>query len=312
MSMFDDEYDFNCPDDSEFEEIVGEGYTWAEELKLKLENALEVWIASAYVDTRAVKILKDTLADLPAGQSRELRILLDDDFHENPLAREVIINQLYTIPNVIVKIANTKGKFHPKCFVFNHGSTTGCLVGSGNLTEAAMKRNVEFGIYSDRPGDIKKCRVFFISHWDRADVAEQTDRFDYEPQKFKVGDTVRHIALGEIGCVLKAALSKEPYRYYVFFGGTEQIWCEEKEIESAMTGIIPPPSFTGLDQSLSSDDEYTRFVHTYLKNRYKVPAEAGYYTMQTSRIHEFWYQQIPLIKIITRPRPRLLIADEVG
>lgn len=286
-------------------------YAWATQLKHQLEKAVEVWIASAFVDMRAVDMLISTIKALPEGQSREIRIILDKKFHESPLAREAIINRLYSIPNVDIRLAETKGKFHPKCYVFNHGSTTGCLVGSMNLTDSAMQRNIEFGIFSERPEDIKKCRKFFLHHWRSAEKAPLTDRMDFPIQKFRRGDTVRHIASQKIGCVHEIDNSQEPIRYNIFFGTTSN-WHKEKELESAHTGIIPLPGSTNIKKIFQSNDEFRKFCFNYLNRRYLAPAETGLYTLLTSRIHEYWYQQIPLMKILSLLRPRLLIADEVG
>ncbi len=289
--------------------------SWAAELKLKLENAMEIWIASAFVDTRAVDILESALRAAPPSSSREIRILLDQEFHENPLAREVIINKLYSLPNTKIRIADTKGRFHPKCYIFNQGSYTSALVGSMNFTQGGLVNNTEFGIFSDRPEDIKKCKSFFQKHWESGKAAPKTDRVTYTDQKYKVGDTVSHTQTQRIGSIINNRWNdvRDTWEYNVFFGTMNTEWIQENELKKRQVFSV---SIQNLDDfqkiAIQEVEELKSFVISYLNQRYLIPAENGFYSPLTSRIQEVWYQKIPLYKVLSSPNPRLLIADEVG
>lgn len=317
MSKFIDE-NLVDEDDALFTEDEFRQYKeddWADELRLKLEQAIEVWIASAYMDFRGVEVLKSTIESLPPGSSREFRILLDEEFHSNEVMREVIINQLYQLPNTIIRIANTKGKFHPKCYVFNNGSVTNCLVGSMNLTGAALVDNVEFGISINEsdPANISKCRNFFINHWSKANTPEKTDLLKYISNKYNILERVRYKIKNTIGIVssLQFEREKNQYLYEIFFNNNDIQSINEDDLEKL------PITEPAIYEIFKYKDEVTKnnlkgIIYNYLYSRYLLPAEEGLYIPINCRIYESWYQKIPLLKIISAERPKLLIADEVG
>ena len=68
MSKFiDEELSDQEQIESNFQEY--DDYSWANQLKEQLGKAIEVWIASAFVDIRAVDILKDAINSLPSGHN---------------------------------------------------------------------------------------------------------------------------------------------------------------------------------------------------------------------------------------------------
>jgi superfamily II DNA or RNA helicase/HKD family nuclease len=323
--FFDDEEEFNYDlGDADSADITDEDIyadetedyfedLWAEELKYKLENALEIWIASAYLDFRAVDILKATLKNIPKGDSREVRILLDNQFHSNAVAREVMINKMYQIPNIKIRLADTKGKFHPKCYVFNDGSLTSCLVGSMNFTGNAMERSVEFGLFFDGHEQTKRCKDFFRKHWSKSNEALKTSLTEFIGNKFKVSERVKYLKTGKSGVILKLhhVANENTYIYSVFFN--DEICIEIPELD--LEGIhISTPSVSNISSfpSIDTTDDIKKIIYAYLYSRYFLPCENGMYISNNSRIIETWYQKIPLLKIMSSKRPKLLIADEVG
>ncbi|KKR33906.1 MAG: helicase [Candidatus Gottesmanbacteria bacterium GW2011_GWC2_39_8] len=315
MSRFSEGDSFDSDDILVNNDEVLDEDSWATELKLRLENAMEIWIASAFVDTRAVDILESALRAAPPNSSREIRILLDNDFHENPLAREVIINKLYSLPNTIIRLADTKGKFHPKCYIFNQGSYTSALVGSMNFTGGALINNTEFGIFSDKPDDIKKCKGFFLRHWSKGKITEKTERLTYTDQKFKNGDTVSHTPTQRIGSILNNRWneSANSWEYHVFFGTITPALVLENDLKRQHIFSVPIQHYSNFrNNNIQNGDDLKYFILSYLNQRYLVPAENGFYGPVTSRIQDVWYQKIPLYKVLDSPSPRLLIADEVG
>ena len=315
--FFDDENttDFEseefCIEDIDAFETYDED-TWAEELRYKIENAIEVWIASAYLDFRAVDILKNTLNSMPSGYSREIRILLDNEFHTNNIAREVIINKLYEIPNIKIRLADTKGRFHPKCYVFNDGSLTSCLVGSMNMTGNAMENNVEFGLFVDDSKQIEKCKRFYRKYWSQARRAVKTERKEFVKQKFNISEQVFYKETGKTGVILSINCDTENnYIYNVFFNQTDSLDIPEYDLKKVP---ISAPSLFNIHSFVSIDTtkEFKKIVYNYLYSRYLLPCENGFYIAKNSRIIDTWYQKIPLIKVMSSDRPKLLIADEVG
>lgn len=305
----DDDFDISNFDDyDEYDED-----TWAEELKYKLENAIEVWIASAYLDFRAVDILKNTLDSLPTGYSREIRILLDNEFHANAIAREVVVNKLFEIPNIKIRLADTKGKFHPKCYVFNDGSLTSCLVGSMNLTGSAMERNVEFGLFVDDIEQINRCKNFFRKYWNKAKNAVKTELMEFVGNKYNISDRVIYKKTEKTGVIFKVEYvpDKQKYIYSVFFDETNFIDIPEEDLIKAH---ITTPSEFDIQSFVSTDTTrgFKEIIYNYLYSRYFLPCENGMYISKSSRIVDTWYQKIPLIKITSSQKPKLLIADEVG
>ena len=199
MTTFKDEND-----DGELpEESMLVGEQWADEVRNRLGQALRVWIATAYMDLSGVDMLKNILNAAPVGKHREIRILLDKQFHNDKKYCEVVINRLYQLPNVVVRLANTPAKFHPKLYVFNQGSYTSCLVGSMNLTGAAMERNTELGHISNQPDEVKEYEDFFRLHWQTAQTAPKTKLLEYTGPKFQITNIVEIIKSGLKGVVLQ-------------------------------------------------------------------------------------------------------------
>ncbi len=317
MPEFVDEYDE--PFDEGFQisnasTLVYDEDSWATKLRLKLEHALGICIASAYVDMRGVEMLKKVLDSVPPDSTREIRLLLDERFHENELAREAIINNLYDLPNVQIRLADTSGKFHAKCYIFNQGAYTSCLVGSLNLTGAALTRNVEYALFSDDSTDVQQCQGFFNRYWNSARQAPKTLRKDYPEMRFRLGQMVISKETGDVGCIreIQADSGHERFLYQVFFDASSKAWMNEDELEGYPIYDIPLLPSDGLASAVFEEDAFQDFLSTYLFNRYGLPALEGYYSSYTSRIEKVWYQRIPLLKILASPRPRLLIADEVG
>ena len=233
---------------------------------------------------------------MPSGYSREIRILLDNEFHTNNIAREVIINKLYEIPNIKIRLADTKGRFHPKCYVFNDGSLTSCLVGSMNMTGNAMENNVEFGLFVDDSKQIEKCKRFYRKYWSKARRAVKTERKEFVKQKFNISEQVFHKKTGKTGVILSINCDTENnYIYNVFFNETDSLDIPEYDLKKVP---ISAPSLFNIHSFVSIDTtkEFKKIAYNYLYSRYLLPCENGFYIAKNSRIIDTWYQKIPLIK----------------
>ncbi|MBN1181095.1 MAG: DEAD/DEAH box helicase family protein [Bacteroidales bacterium] len=312
--MFEDE-EF-CNDETEEKRDLSfpefERDNWAQELKTHMQGAMQIWVASAYVDIRAVDMLRDTMNSLPRDKHRTLRFLFDKEFHEHPKVREVIINKILELPNTEVRIADTVGKFHPKCYIFDSGSYTSCLVGSMNFTKCGLERNTELGIVLEEEKNVTQCKDFFKEHWQKGIKQEKTGLAQVAKQKFKEKDQVLHIQTERIGLIINVDLKATPYKYDVYFGYNNIGVYPEDEIELVEKYKLSPANIRSFSKLTKDIKTFPEYIFAYLYERYLLPARDGHYAAYTSRIDELWYQKIPLMKIVNQKNPRLLIADEVG
>ena len=102
-----------------------------------VEQAIEIWIASAYANPGGIKNLAATLRR--RGGRSKVNILLSSKFASEQYLREAVIRELSEIPNCEIRLVDSAEKlFHPKVFVFVEGNIAHVIVGSMNLTGAAF------------------------------------------------------------------------------------------------------------------------------------------------------------------------------
>ena len=107
-----------------------------------LEHCDEFWFSVAFVTTSGVAALMNTLIEL---HQREIkgRIVASNYLNfTQPLALERLINNF---PNIEVRVAEV-GDFHAKGYLFRKNQTYNMIIGSSNLTSAALSKNKEWNL----------------------------------------------------------------------------------------------------------------------------------------------------------------------
>lgn len=284
------------------------GDNWGNHVKTLLDQAMKVCIATAFLDLAGIKILKDFLDNLPNKGGRRFNFLLGSNFHEDEYARQVIINELLTIPNTEVRIydGNTN-YFHPKLYIFYSGNEANVLVGSVNATGAGLTRNIEAGIVTTDPQVASEAKIFFNSHWELGEIAEYTPDVVYISKKFKPGDRIKDDS-GKTGLITtsKPELVNEEWNYEVFFSGEETKYCMESGLTYYNVDVLVDVAVRVQDQ-----DKYD-FIKNLLFFKLAEASDKNLFSYQSSRTDCNYYQFRPLMQMLRSSKTKILIADDVG
>lgn len=129
-----------------------------------IQNAITNLILKAKSVNIAVAFLTDTeVLEMLANQGCHVRIILRLGFPTSPNALEALLK----IPNIEARFFSDRS-FHPKLYIFG---TSGALVGSANLTQAAMLTNQEIMIHIDAEDNIFSELVdLFTEYWAESQV----------------------------------------------------------------------------------------------------------------------------------------------
>ena len=108
----------------------------------ELQDCEEFWFSVAFVTTSGVATLINTLLELKE-RSVKGKILVSKYLNfTQPLALERLINNF---PNIELRIAEF-GDFHAKSYLFRKGNSYNLIVGSSNMTSAALCKNKEWNL----------------------------------------------------------------------------------------------------------------------------------------------------------------------
>ncbi|MBM7543776.1 superfamily II DNA or RNA helicase [Weissella beninensis] len=132
----------------------------------ELKTADTFMFAVAFITESGLIDLKSTFADL-AKRGINGRLITSDYLQFN---NPKVYRELLKIKNIEVKIANIDG-FHTKTYIFEHADYMSVIVGSSNLTQNALKKNVEWNlkITSLKQGDItQQLKNNFEDLWTRS------------------------------------------------------------------------------------------------------------------------------------------------
>jgi Predicted HKD family nuclease len=117
--------------------ITNQNGTVLETLEDELRSAKSFTIAVAFVTSGGLLDLKSTLADLATHGIRGKLITSTYLGFNNPK----VFEDLLRIPNLNVRILDQDG-FHTKAYYFDHEDYESVLIGSSNLTQNALKKNL--------------------------------------------------------------------------------------------------------------------------------------------------------------------------
>ena len=122
-----------------------------------LSRAGEVRFVVAYVKENGVNMILDSVRGKPA------KLLCSLDMGITQLSG---IGKLIENGVEVSVYAGTRGTFHPKVWLFKTGNKWSALIGSANLTGAALVDNVEASVLLDDPAIVNNAVMFFSYLWE--------------------------------------------------------------------------------------------------------------------------------------------------
>jgi superfamily II DNA or RNA helicase/HKD family nuclease len=109
----------------------------------ELQNCEEFWFSVAFITTSGVAVLMNTLLELKERNIKG-KILVSKYLNfTQPLALERLLNNFPK--NIELRIAEF-GDFHAKSYLFRKGKSYNLIVGSSNMTSAALCKNKEWNL----------------------------------------------------------------------------------------------------------------------------------------------------------------------
>jgi len=280
-------------------------------LKEYLAEAMSIYIASAYFNKAVIDKIKDDLNTLPQKGGKQLRFLLNHDFHEDESMRSVLINQLLEIPNTEVRIYEGDRLFHAKLYIFEDGNRVFTAVGSFNATAGGLGGNIEAGVKTSNREIHREAKRFFEEYWDQSRIATHDPDARFVERRFQLGDGVVIVKTSKKGVITntKPIFNENEWQYLVFVDG-DMSWYKEDELERQLiTDFCTEPDFKYA--GTQGGDVSTWFMNYFLEKIYDMP-ETVFTSYKSTRTRSIAYQFRPLFKITNVKEKRILIADEVG
>lgn len=152
-------------------------------------------VAAAYVTVSGVRSLFDAVRGTAVLRSSQWIVGLDDE-----LTQPGAIELLRALENSDVRVAGlryTGTRFHPKLFQFSDSSTgkSSLLVGSANLTKAALNTNVEAGVAlnCDSGLEIERMQQLWAGLWECGE-ALTTELLDRYKEEYRISREGREFA----------------------------------------------------------------------------------------------------------------------
>ncbi len=293
--------------------MIADGFIVSHNFREYMTEAINIYIASAYLSRNIIDIIKADLNRLPQKGGRNFKFLLNSDFHEDPNMRQVLINMLLELPNVEVRIYNGEKFFHPKLYLFEDGNNMFIAVGSFNATGGGAGQNIEAGVRSSDRLINKQAKEFFDRFWDSPDtvIGKHDPTAFYKEQKFKSGDGIIIISTGRKGVVYntKPILREKEWIYDIFVDGHI-----EKFQEANLKALDVVDHYGEQDILIVSEGSvpYSEWFRNYVLEKAIDMTSNTIASFEASRTETHAYQFKPLYKLLGNENHRLLIADEVG
>lgn len=128
-------------------------------IKQQFEKANEIRLVVAYIKKKGVDVLRQFL-----NKQKNIKLLCSFDMNiTDPNAIQELLNM-----GVEVKFyRSNEGTFHPKIWLFQENKKWNCIIGSANLSKAALFDNVEASVFIDSANNINgvvEQSLFFFNY----------------------------------------------------------------------------------------------------------------------------------------------------
>jgi len=281
-------------------------------LKELVRDAMNVYVASAYLQRSAIDDIKAVLNQLPNKGGRLFRFLLDKEFNPEPQLRQVLINMLLELPNTEVRIYRGARLFHAKLYIFESGNRLCTTIGSFNATAGGAGRNIEAGVQLSDRELARESKAFFDRYWNdpETEIANRDDSVVFVMRKFKPGDSVLVVSMRKCGVVLNDPpefdAETNEWSYLVHVADSN---CRLRESQLCHVRIAKYANEDSFEQTTS---DLKGWFRTHFLEKEGDQADNTIASFASTRTVLYEYQFRPLFKILHAEVPRLLIADEVG
>ena len=273
-------------------------------------------IAVAFLSYRGWIELKPSLISMVL-RSGQLRIIVRRDVRQNsPEA----VEELFSLANTQVAFGLLDTAFHPKDYLFYEGNKLTVLTSSANATYHGLTHNEEGGAivtHSDVANDeaAQKAIGIFERRWKSATLVDEkvlaAFKAEAEAPAFAEGDLVRS--------------TNELYKGYGI-GRIQKVRGTQAKVEFNPSVFMPPPyrsenkilhlaEIEGIDSPLERAvreqwDDSWRFELKMLATRFLTANKGG--QLSNARTEILPHQIFAAYRVVSSPRRRFLLADEVG
>ncbi len=140
-------------------------------IKKQFSEAKEVKLLVSYIKDSGFNLLKKELEEIASHQDKNIKIICSLDMD---ITSPEAIQKLVDIGVEVKHYEMQQGTFHPKIWIFvrDDGYKT-CVIGSANLTLAAMRDNVEAGLLvnsEEQEAMVSDAEKFFNYLWNNNDA----------------------------------------------------------------------------------------------------------------------------------------------
>jgi len=276
-----------------------------------MKEAIAVYVGSSFLSRAIVDDIKENLSQLPFQGGKVFKFLVNEDFHEEPEMRKVLINMLLELKNTEVRIYRGPKTFHAKLYIYELGNSMFTTVGSFNATGGGAGGNIEAGVTLSNREIYKQAKAFFDKYWDseHTEVARYDKSAFFVERKFSPGDSVIIKSTGMQGVILsdKPVLLDKEWRYGVFVSGKR-----EQLKESLLEPLRVAAYRTEINFKENQDINIIGWMRNYILEKVVNITDQTIASFASSRTRVMAYQFRPLFKILHSKEHRILIADEVG
>lgn len=278
-----------------------------------MKEAINIYVASNYLSRPVIDDIKANLNQLPFKGGKNFKFILNQDFHEDPGMRKVLINMLLELPNTEVRIYKGERRFHAKLYIFESGNQVYTAIGSFNATLGGAGQNIEAGVQLKSREIYKDAKAFFEKYWDSeySEVAKYDESACFVKKKFKPGDSVVVINDGQHAVILidPPELIDKEWQYIVFINGNRR-----KVAESNLKHLEVATFWNENEYQLTSSKDVVLkdWLKNYILEKSFELTDRTLSSFASSRTEIYPYQFRPLFKILQSIYHRILIADEVG
>jgi superfamily II DNA or RNA helicase/HKD family nuclease len=279
-------------------------------------DAERIDIAVAFLSYRGWLELRPSLAAM-VGRGGRLRVIVRRDTHQTSAEA---VEELFRLENTRVAFGLSDASFHPKDYLFHSGSRLTVITSSANATYPGLAHNDEGGAiiaHTDPANDdaAQKAVAIFERRWQNASIVDEALLAD-----FKAAAAQPDLREGEL------VRSLNPLYKAYGTGYVQKVRGPHAKVEFNPSVFMPPPFRSEnkilqlaeleridspLDRAARNEwGEAWRFELKMMAARFLTGNKGG--QLSNARTEILPHQIFAAHRVVSSPRRRFLLADEVG